>query len=123
MNFKWAVEMLEAGRKVRRKLWQPGIYLWAEDNGYIHCSDGKPYFFTNHFKAEDWEEEFGIRFTETQKAILEQIEKLLDDFPCNEQGNNDCSDNCPFKIKGESPIHKYSKGCLHKKLFDLMRKK
>lgn len=53
MNFKWAVEMLKEGRKVRRKSWKSDIYFYL--NGTIHCNQGTAYFFLNHFEADDWE--------------------------------------------------------------------
>ncbi len=60
------------------------------------------------------------KFSEKQLEDIEKIKDILIGFKCNEECILDCSDRCPFKIKGKSPIHKDSEGCLHHKLSNIL---
>lgn len=87
----------------------------------------KEEFRTQRSKGEMPNKEEEIKqegFTENQRETLTQIKELILKFKCNDGNVLDCNENkCPFKIKGISSIHKWSEGCLHKRLFRLLEGK
>ncbi len=59
-------------------------------------------------------------FTENQLATIGQIQKLLQGFGCNTEVK--LEGRCPFGIEINTCIHKYSEGCLHNKLYNILKK-
>jgi hypothetical protein len=74
MDFKWAIEQLKAGEKVRRKSWDKDIYFFL--NGTIQCNKGTAYFFPEHFDADDWGLYENLIIKIKKKPLCEQVEEI-----------------------------------------------
>lgn len=74
MNFNWAIEMLDKGKKVRRTCWEVETYMQKTDYGAIISNKGtKAYFMIEHFLADDW-----IEFQELTKIIQKGMDSYME---------------------------------------------
>ena len=78
MNLVKALNLLNEGKKVRRKDWESGKYIYLNKDKYIVNDLGKEVLFTIDFddiKNEHWEEYNDDILNEEEKPYLENILK------------------------------------------------
>jgi len=127
VNFQRAIEWLKSGGKVRRPSWKEDSYWKLGVDESIQWTDGThAHIHLDQIYATDFEiyeesqalKKINPEFTGKQLDAIKQIQKILLGFGCNTEVK--LEGRCPFGIG--SCIHKYSPGCLHYKLYNILKK-
>lgn len=55
MEFEYAVQWLKEGKKIRRKCWNPEVYIYLSNEAILWHNNNQVNFRIRQFVADDWE--------------------------------------------------------------------